>query len=98
MVQGYPDGTFRPLNEIVRVEFLKMVLEGLNIPVATNVYTYTDRLIDVIRGSWYEPYANYALKKGLINAINDKYLNPSQGITRGDAIQMIYELEEQGLR
>ena len=98
MVEGYPDGTFRPLNEIVRVEFLKIVLEGLDIPVSTSVYTYTNKLIDVVRGGWYEPYANYALKKGLINAINDKYLNAAQGITRGDAIQMVYELEEQGLR
>ena len=35
VAQGYGDGTFRPTEPIVRAQFAKMVVEGLNIPVAT---------------------------------------------------------------
>jgi len=57
VLNGYPDGTFRPSNVVLRSEFAKMMAlsAGLNV-VPSNSKTYTDVSVN----SWYHPYAEAA--------------------------------------
>lgn len=80
IVSGYPDGTFRPANNVTFVEAAKIIVLALNIPVESKV------------GSpWFESFVKILDLKGAIPpTIN--YLD--QELTRGDVAEIIYRLEK----
>lgn len=47
--KGYPDGTFKPNNNVTRAEFIKMTVDALQLPVQTGA-----------GGTWYDPYVTAA--------------------------------------
>jgi hypothetical protein len=59
-VSGYPDGTFKPSNQVTRAEFLKMIVDDLALPheVDTKV--------------WYQPYVTAAVESGVHSEIDFK--------------------------
>lgn len=85
LIQGYPDGTFRPNNPISRAEFaalLERVLE--NVGVEKEGEQTPTRFIDVPSTSWYYLSVNLLENRG--NIPHDKYstglLHPNEPITR----------------
>ncbi len=79
MLGGYPDGTFRPGQNINAAEALKITLEA-----------YYDSIPDVA-GAWYQKYWDYATSNGLIPSA---WLDPSVEITRGEMAELIYRIAE----
>lgn len=78
VVEGYPDKTFKPEQEINEAESLKILGEVM------------DWEMDTIDGElWYEPYFNYAYGKNII-PVEDV----SAIMTRGDIAEMIFRNEE----
>ncbi|MBP7113885.1 MAG: S-layer homology domain-containing protein [Candidatus Peribacteraceae bacterium] len=77
IVQGYPDGSFRPEQSVQLDEALKMALltYGIN-PPATG-------------GAWYERYLNEARLRGILVSLLS---NPARTITRGEMAQIAYTL------
>ena len=53
IVSGYGDGTFGPLNSVLRCEYAKMLVELADIPVGTGTST---PFVDVDVNQWYFPY------------------------------------------
>ncbi|MBU0981147.1 S-layer homology domain-containing protein [Patescibacteria group bacterium] len=78
IISGYPDGYFRPNNNINLAEALKIVLEAYNFDVG-NSYSV-----------WYENYFWFAKPKGLLNGMNE---NVSHYVSRGEMAQLIYNVE-----
>jgi len=81
MVQGYPDGTFKPDQKILRVEALKLALESAGIAVS-KVKPGED---------WYAPYMNWAVKNGLYNGGS---FVAEEEIGRGEAAYIIAKVLE----
>ena len=90
VVQGYPDGFFRPGNNINFAEALKVILETYKVDMSRNRYR-PNKLLLVNRGEWFEKYFTYAYAHNLIN--QEKFYHPGQLITRGEFVEIIYRLE-----
>ena len=78
IIAGYPDGTFKPSQNISIAEALKISLSTYfkDIPLAD--------------GEWYQKYINFAKNKGIYLS---SWYYPSQEITRGEMAQLIFNIE-----
>lgn len=52
-VTGYPDGTFRPNNNVTRAEFIKMIVDAMGLPHSSGA------------SPWYMPYVASSIEFGL---------------------------------
>lgn len=91
VIQGYPDNTFRPGQTVNLVEALKILLltnsiDLTKVQVAQNIYA------DIIPGSWYLKYLQYAKNNSLIDPAPGNKIYPAQPITRGKLAEIIYRL------
>ncbi len=91
IIQGYPDGKFRPEQTVNLVEALKMLLNarGTNLD---DVGTSQDAYADTPKDNWYAKFIGYAKQRNLIDADASNKVNPGQGLTRGKLAQIIYRL------
>jgi len=80
IIEGYPDGSFKPGNNIIRVEALKLALESAGIDLSG----YDE-------GVWYLPYQQWALDNHLYNS--GKFV-PDEQITRAEAAYILAKVIE----
>jgi uncharacterized protein YkwD len=89
-MSGYADGTFRPERMVNRAEFLKSLLLATNkneeIARCTNARAF---FRDVAKGSWYESFACFARRKGIVRGYDDRTLRPAERISLAEASSMI---------
>lgn len=92
IINGYPDGTFKPTNTIITAEFLKML--SLTFGLETNLpYTYEDSAD--FEGGWFWQYAGAAQKYELFPHRPSK-LRPDVAITRSEMAVAIYQYLKNG--
>lgn len=91
VIQGYPDGSFKPANNINFAEALKVILETYKVDYSQNSYQ-PNKLLYVQNGEWFEKYFTYAFDHNLIN--QNKFYHPGQMMTRGEFVEVIYRLED----
>lgn len=84
VVSGYPDGTFRPENNVSRAEFIKMFVLAMNYPLDNSGCTFDD----VKENDWFYDYVGVAQKYNLINGTGTGF-NPYGEITREDIAVII---------
>lgn len=82
IIKGYEDGSFKPDKAVTRAEFVKMIVELLDIPASTADFN------DVTPGDWFYSYVGAASGAGLVNG-DGKNFNPNAVITRQDAAVII---------
>ncbi len=89
IVNGNPDGTFKPDDTVNKAEFFKILFNGLSIDVNPNVgeAPYEDVSVD----DWFAPYIKYAKEIGLLPS-KAKTISPNQGMTRGEVAEAMYKL------
>ncbi len=92
IISGYPDGHFDPNSPITRVEALKVILESSGL-VIENVSEPTG-FLDVITGSWYEKYVDFADKNDMIDGFRNMTFDPEKPITRYEIARVIAKLWE----
>ncbi len=85
IVGGYPDGSFRPGDNVTMVEALKMALEAYNVSIPST------------NGEWFESYIRFAHDNNLFSRYS--YV-PGKLMNRGDLAWMIHQLslDDQRLR
>lgn len=91
ILNGYPDGTFKPDNPMTKVEFYKVINELLGFEETAEV-TY----LDVKATDWYYENVAKALRAGYINP--EELLHPNENITRQEAVRilsMVYKLSDE---
>lgn len=90
VIQGYPDGTFRPDDCVNRVEFLKMLYltRQTNINDLAAGAGYADMFSDVDTSQWYWPYLRFALQQGTVEGYPDGTFKPNQCVNRVEAAKM----------
>jgi len=93
VVDGYPDGTFRPNVKINRAELTKILVEGLDKTVGGDPYDYEETFLDwfpdVPEDEWYYDYVKAAANNGWINGYPDGTFAPAEPVNRVEAIKMI---------
>ncbi|MEK7673086.1 MAG: S-layer homology domain-containing protein [Patescibacteria group bacterium] len=96
IVNGNPDGSFKPLDSLNRAEMLKIIAEGSaqysGLGQATfDSYAGKSCFIDVKANQWYTKYVCYGKEKGwVIGYDNGKYFRPSQKVTFVEALKITF--------
>ena len=86
VVNGNPDGTFAPNNNVTRAEFIKMVVEAMGIGSAYDQTPFSD----VAPDSWYATYVARAYKEGIALGDDSGRFYPEEPITRQDMVTILY--------
>lgn len=86
IASGYPDGTFRPNDNIVRTQFVKMADDAFSIEQA---FPASPTFSDVPTDDDYYGYIEGAYAAGLVNGIGGGLFGPWLDITREQAIGII---------
>ena len=85
IVSGDGTGNFRPNDNITREQFLKMLIEAMDVETEEAENTFTD----VKNDQWYKSYVLMAKNLGIVNGISETEFGIGSNITRQDMTVMI---------
>ncbi len=91
IINGYPDGTFKPDNTITRAEFCVVMVkfEGMQDYINPDALTGFEDLDTDANYAWVRPYVAMAVQRGIINGFEDKTFRAAAPVTYEQAIKMI---------
>ena len=78
VIEGFPDGTFRPDTSLTRAAFTKMLVLTLGLPVGSGQTPFSD----VSANAWYAPYVAAAAGAGIVRGTSATTFGPGQAMTR----------------
>jgi hypothetical protein len=84
-IKGYPDGSFKPDNNISRAEFVTVLVKALKLAPASGK-TFNDTA-----NSWAKDYIATAVANGIISGYSDTIFGPDDPITREQMAVMIVQ-------
>lgn len=94
VVNGYPDNSFKPQNNVTRADFLIMLLRGLGVDISkAGNGTFTD--VEV--GAYYANACSIAKDMGIATGNPDGSFNPTGYITRQDMMVLAKKAVESKL-
>lgn len=82
-IEGYPDGSFKPNNNITRAEFLKVLVRALKLEAKTG------KIFNDTSNHWAKDYISTAAAYGITGGYSDKAFGPNDPITREQMVVMI---------
>lgn len=86
IIKGYSDNTVRAGSLINRAEFVKMIMEGFQIPVSTN----TKKCFrDVKNTEWFAKYLCGAKEQGVISGLKNGKFEPARTINKVESLKII---------
>ncbi len=89
VLDGYPDGTFKPQNSITRAEMAAIVCRLIaKDHEATDLKGETE-FLDVPSDHWATGYINYASSTGIINGDGNGSFRPGDQVKYEEAIKMV---------
>ena len=93
-VNGYPDGNFRPAQEVNRVEALKMIMTvfGIDVQEISSEAKDVVKFVDVSTSAWYTKYLYAAYVKRILPIPGQEGARffPESALLRGEAAAYIY--------
>ncbi|MBI3336165.1 S-layer homology domain-containing protein [Candidatus Peregrinibacteria bacterium] len=94
ILDGYPDGSFRPARGITTAEFIKMATNAFELPLSL-----PHRFTDFHAGSWFTPFAGTAWHYHLFpERLNTNVLLPEELLSRNDMIVALYQIATFGTK
>ncbi len=88
VIQGYPDGTFRPDQPANRAEALKIILLSSDISVDVNDLG-DDVFPDVTADDWFYAFIKRAVELNIVEGYEDGYFRPIQNLNIAETLKMI---------
>lgn len=88
IINGYPDGTFKPDKCVNRAEFLKMLFKIRQVDVDGSK---AELFSDTPAEAWYAQYIRAARERKTIQGYKDGLFRPDQCVSRVEAIKMALE-------
>jgi murein DD-endopeptidase MepM/ murein hydrolase activator NlpD len=85
IITGYPDGSFKPNGTLNRAEAVKILLEGNDISVGTELPNF---FLDVPNTAWYAHYVGTAVKKGIVKGYANGNFKPANTISRAEFLKV----------
>jgi len=92
LMNGYPDGTFRPGGELSRAE-AATVLVRMNGLTGTGSATFTD----LPQGHWARNYVALAADRNIINGYPDGTFGPGRPLSRAEAVALLVRADGRNL-
>ncbi len=92
IMEGYPDGTFRPEGQITRAEFAKIAVLALGLNDAAEVSKANTVFTDVDAFHWAAGYINVAVDRGILKGYPDGTYKPSNPLSNAEAITILTRL------
>ena len=88
IINGYPDGTFRPEEHITNAEALKMLVCCVKVDLTEEMYKNAE---------WFESWVKWAIELGIIGAESDvpNIVDMNAKVTRGNVFTMFYNAFEE---
>ena len=87
IAQGFPDGTFRPYQQITRGEVLKMIMRAAGYTGLAAVAS--DPFPDVSKSEEFAPYIQQAVDLGIVNGYEDGLFRMNRSVSRIEALKMV---------
>jgi len=84
IVNGYPDGTYRPAGTLNRAESVKIMCIANQIPVEF----YPTDFDDVSEDEWFADYVGTAVENGIVEGYDDGTFRPGNTITRAEFLKV----------
>ncbi len=86
IVSGYPDGTFKPDNELNRAELMKILVEGAGYDPPDELY---NNCFPDVADDWYARYVCFATDEGWVEGYPDGTFKPEQSVNKVEALKML---------
>jgi len=90
IINGYPNGFFKPNNPISRAEALKVIINTAGQKMELD--NVKNPFFDVPENAWYASYVKFANAEGLIDVERKGQFTPGKTITRGEIAKVIVKL------
>jgi hypothetical protein len=87
IIEGYPDGSYRPDNSINRAEFIKIVVEA----TVDTEDIYGSSCFPDVHDEWYAPYICTAQRMGIVGGYPDGTFKPADNVRMTEAYKIISE-------
>ncbi|MDI6870934.1 MAG: S-layer homology domain-containing protein [Bacillota bacterium] len=84
VVNGYPDGTFRPQRSITRAEFAKLMSKAFRIDPVDGESPFSDT-----QGHWARRYITALVNAKIIQGYEDGTFRPNRSVSRAEVIAMV---------
>ena len=88
IVEGYPDGTYKPDQTINRAEFTKIIVGATSGPQYAHT---TSCFSDIPSDQWFTPYVCFAKEHGIIEGYPDGLFRPANTINLAEAAKIVVE-------
>jgi len=93
IINGYPDGTFKPENNITRAEFAKIACVAGGMGKSAEILQNSPSMYsDVATGQWYTGYINLASSQGWVKGYPDGTFRPNAQISYAEVITVLVRL------
>jgi hypothetical protein len=89
VINGYPDGTFRPDQYLTRMEMASLIANSQKMK---GLYLEKPRFTDVPNSYWGASILNQLQKEKIINGYLDKSFRPEKSATRAEFISIVAKL------
>lgn len=89
-VGGYEDGTFRPDQAINRVEALKIILNIIDLDVASYDPVAVQDFPDVSESDWFYPFVQQAVQRGIVSGTDAGTLEPGRVVNRVEFLKLLF--------
>ncbi|MEN3005706.1 S-layer homology domain-containing protein [Dehalobacterium formicoaceticum] len=93
IINGYPDGTFKPANNITRAEFAKIACIAGGMGTSAEMLQGTaSRFSDVAASQWYTGYINLANSQNWVKGYPDGTFRPNNQISYAEVITVLVRI------
>ncbi|KXG74426.1 Cell surface protein [Fervidicola ferrireducens] len=89
VVNGYPDGTYKPERVVTRAEMAKLLVVSLGLEDAAKLVAGTTPFKDVTTNHWATGYINIAANLGVIKGYPDGTFKPEAVVSYPEAVTML---------
>ena len=101
IINGYPDGSYKPEGTITRAEACKMICVALNGGKEPTLGTTTKASFTDTKGHWAEKYIESCVAQGIVAGIGGGKFNPNGNVTGSQFAKMLlialgYNADTQG--
>ena len=87
ILEGYPDGMFKPNRKVSRAEMATMIVKGYNLDATTNCEALTFK--DVPKNHWAHDYISKGVAEDMIAGVSIDKFYPNNHITRSEALTIM---------
>ncbi|MBR2068262.1 MAG: S-layer homology domain-containing protein [Candidatus Gastranaerophilales bacterium] len=87
VLEGYPDGMFKPNRKVSRAEMAAMVVKGYNLDVTSNASALTFK--DVPKNHWAHDFISKGVAENMIAGKTSDRFAPNENISRTEALTIM---------